>query len=70
MARRPTGPPARKGKDRRPAFAARQRLPESAVVLVTGIDRDGDAVARPVEWDGDGPPPQISWPPSRAASRR
>ncbi len=43
----------------RPRFAARQTLPESGVVQITGIDRDGDALARPVEWAGDGPPPQI-----------
>ena len=29
------------------------------VVRVTGTDMDGDAVARPVDWTGDGPPPTI-----------
>ncbi len=28
-------------------------------MLVTGTDPDGDALARPVEWDGEGPPPQV-----------
>ncbi|HQT47428.1 MAG TPA: ribonuclease R, partial [Acidocella sp.] len=35
------------------------RLPETAVVEVTGIDRDGEALARPVVWDGHGRPPII-----------
>ena len=40
-------------------------LPETAIVLVTGTDPDGDAIARPVGWDGDGPArrPSSSWPP-------
>jgi len=35
------------------------RLPESMVVQVTGTDPDGDAIARPMAWQGDGPPPVI-----------
>ncbi|MDE8348027.1 MAG: ribonuclease R [Acidocella sp.] len=35
------------------------RLPENAVVEVTGIDRDGEALARPVVWEGQGRPPII-----------
>jgi ribonuclease R len=35
------------------------RLPENAVVEVTGIDRDGEALARPVVWDGPSRPPII-----------
>ena len=35
------------------------RLPEAMVVQVTGTDPDGDAIARPVGWQGDGPPPLI-----------
>jgi ribonuclease R len=35
------------------------RLPENAVVEVTGIDRDGEALARPVVWNGPGRPPII-----------
>jgi ribonuclease R len=35
------------------------RLPETAVVEVTGIDRDGEALARPVVWEGQGRPPII-----------
>jgi len=37
----------------------RSYLPETAIVLVTGTDPDGDALAQPVEWDGEGPPPQV-----------
>ncbi|MEO8716020.1 MAG: RNB domain-containing ribonuclease, partial [Acetobacteraceae bacterium] len=37
----------------------RARLPETAVVLVTGLDPDGDALARPVSWDDAGPPPLV-----------
>jgi ribonuclease R len=35
-------------------------LPETAIVQITGTDTDGDAIARPVDWDGaEGPPPLI-----------
>ncbi len=40
-------------------FAAPGRLPDAMVVQVTGTDNDGDAVARPVGWDGEGPPPMV-----------
>jgi ribonuclease R len=40
-------------------FAEAGRLPENAVVEVTGIDRDGEALARPVVWTGQGRPPII-----------
>ena len=29
------------------------------MVQVTGTDPDGDAIARPVSWEGSGPPPMI-----------
>jgi len=41
------------------------RLPDQMVVRVTGTDRDGDAVARPVDWTGDGPPPMVLMAPER-----
>ena len=41
------------------------RLPDQMVVRVTGTDRDGDAVARPVDWTGDGPPPTVFMTPER-----
>jgi len=35
------------------------QMPDQMIVRVTGTDRDGDAVARPVDWTGDGPPPTV-----------
>ena len=32
-------------------------LPKVGVIEITGLDRDGDPVARPVNWDSDAPPP-------------
>ena len=40
-------------------FAPPGRLPDATIVQVTGTDPDGDAIARPVQWDGDGPPPLV-----------
>ena len=40
-------------------FTAPGRLPDSMVVRVTGTNPDGDPIARPVDWQGDGPPPLI-----------
>ena len=38
----------------------REHLPEATVLLITGTDPDGDAVARPAGWDtANGPPPQV-----------
>ncbi len=45
------------------------RLPDTAIVQVVGIDSDGDALARPVEWDkSGGPPPQIRMAPEKAGT--
>ncbi|WP_298215483.1 ribonuclease R [Acidocella sp.] len=41
------------------------RLAETALVEVTGIDRDGEAIARPVAWEGPGRPPVIFMQPER-----
>ena len=38
---------------------------DAVVVRVTGTDPDGDAVARPVDWSGDGPPPMVLMAPER-----
>ncbi len=46
-------------------FSPPGRLPDQVVVRVTGTDRDGDAVARPVDWTGDGPPPMVLMAPER-----
>jgi ribonuclease R len=41
-------------------------LPETAIVQVTGTDRDGDAIARPVAWErASGQPPMILMHPER-----
>ncbi len=40
-------------------FQPPDRLDDEMVVQVTGTDPDGDALARPVVWDGAGPPPMI-----------
>ncbi len=47
-------------------FAAPGRLPETSVVIVTGTDKDGDPIARPVGWLGDGPPPVVFMHPEPA----
>ena len=42
-------------------------LPEVTVLQITGTDRDGDAIARPVQWaQEDGPPPRIFMAPEPA----
>jgi len=46
-------------------FSPPGRLPDQMVVRITGTDRDGDAVARPVDWTGDGPPPTVLMTPER-----
>ncbi len=44
------------------------RLADAVVVRVTGTDPDGDAVARPVDWTGQGPPPIVLMRPERRDS--
>ena len=46
-------------------FTPPGRLPDAQIVQITGTDPDGDAIARPVEWGGDGPPPMILMAPER-----
>ena len=54
---------------RRPATAD---LADTAIVVVTGTDPDGDAIARPVTWDAasGSAAGRSSWQPNRAAGRR
>jgi ribonuclease R len=40
-------------------FTQPGRLPDAMILVVTGTDPDGDPVARPVQWEGDGPPPLV-----------
>lgn len=40
-------------------------LPDNAVVEITGIDHDGEAIAKPVLWDAPGRPPVIFMRPER-----
>lgn len=49
----------------RKRYSESGRLPENALVEVTGIDRDGEAIARPVSWDGPGKPPVIFMQPEQ-----
>ena len=53
------------GRGPRRRFGLPGTLPPVTVVEVTGIDRDGDPVARPASWDGEGPPPTIRFAPER-----
>jgi ribonuclease R len=46
-------------------YRAPGRLPEAMVVQITGTDPDGEALARPVAWEGGGPPPLILMAPER-----
>ncbi len=58
-----SGQPGRHASRGSPATA---RLPGTAVVQVTGTDADGDAVARPVDWDrAAGQPPLILMRPEK-----
>jgi ribonuclease R len=41
------------------AIIAPSRLPEIAPVEITGTDPDGDPIARPLHWQGEGRPPVI-----------
>ncbi len=46
-------------------FTPPGRLPDATVVRVTGTDADGEPIARPIDWEGDGPPPMILMHPER-----
>ncbi len=46
-------------------FTPPGRLPDAQIVQITGTDPDGDAIARPVGWEGDGPPPMVLMAPER-----
>ncbi|MBP2305184.1 ribonuclease R [Azospirillum melinis] len=46
-----------RGRNKR--MAPPQALPAVAVLLVTGVDADGELSARPLTWTGEGNPPRI-----------
>ena len=46
-------------------FTPPGRLPDATIVQITGTDPDGDAIARPVDWQGDGPSPMVLMAPER-----
>src|ERR1700733_8056475 len=51
---------------RPPSRGALGKLPDTAVVQITGTDRDGDALARPVEWERTaGPLPTVFMQPEK-----
>ena len=49
-----------RGRGRR--YSEPGALPKVGVIEITGLDRDGDPVARPVNWDGDAHPPPYTLP--------
>ena len=54
------------GQKADPRRSAANKSPDTAIVRITGTDRDGDAIARPVDWDRSaGPPPLILMHPER-----
>ncbi len=52
-----------RGRGRR--VGKRGALPTVTVLEVTGVDADGELMARPVSWQGPGPPPKIYVAPER-----
>ena len=52
-------------RDRGRRVRAPEALAPVAVVEITGTDRDGEVLARPVAWDGDGEVPRITMVPGR-----
>ncbi|MFD2234097.1 ribonuclease R [Phaeospirillum tilakii] len=46
-------------------FAPPGALPDAALVEVTGTDAEGELLARPVSWEGEGRPPRIYLSPFR-----
>jgi len=47
------------GRERNKRFSTGTQLPEVSVLEVVRIDRDGETLARPVNWRGEAPPPRI-----------
>jgi ribonuclease R len=51
------------------AIIAPDKLPEIAPVEITGTDPDGDPIARPLQWQGEGRPPIIYMHPEPRGQR-
>jgi ribonuclease R len=66
MPRIPGPKPTRKPKTAK----ADHSLPLTAVLDVTGRDRDGEFLARPVKWEGSDAPPRITLAPSQRGDQR
>ena len=47
------------GRKQRRAQRSNSEFPPVGVIELTGLDRDGEMLARPQNWDGDGDPPRI-----------
>jgi ribonuclease R len=45
-------------------FGAAGSLPDVAILVVSGTDTDGELLARPEVWRGEGPPPRIYMAPA------
>jgi ribonuclease R len=41
------------------SYAAPDDLPERTLIEITGLDKDGELLARPIDWRGAGPAPAI-----------
>ena len=54
----------------RKALTVEGRLPSLVVADIAELARDGELIAKPVEWTGDGPPPRILVRRSRAKRDR
>ncbi len=52
-------------RERGKSLSDPNHLPNVTVIEITGVDLDGDVLARPVKWDGDGAPPIIYVKPDR-----
>ena len=52
-------------KTRGKRYAEPSRLPEVAVLQISGLDSGGEPLARPVTWDNDSEPPLIFMAPER-----
>lgn len=47
------------GRGRQRRFATPGSMPDVAVLEITGIDEDGELLAKPLSWQGDDRPPKI-----------